>query len=65
MLYLPRLSEEDPFAHLREIKQPTFILNGVNDVMIATVNSFIPSSCCAKAKSQDKAGRQRKPLERR
>jgi len=40
MLYLPRLSEEDPFAHLREIKQPTFILNGVNDVMIPTVNSF-------------------------
>jgi len=40
MLYLPRLSEEDPFAHLREIKQPTFILNGVNDVMVATVNSY-------------------------
>lgn len=40
MLYLPRLSEEEPFAHLREIKQPTFILNGVNDVMVATVNSF-------------------------
>ncbi|WP_445147278.1 alpha/beta fold hydrolase [Dyella sp. Tek66A03] len=40
MLYLPRLSEEDPFAYLRGIKQPTFILNGVNDVMVATVNSF-------------------------
>ena len=40
MMYLPRLSESDPFAHLREIKQPTFILNGVNDVMIATINSF-------------------------
>lgn len=40
MLYLPRLSEEDPFAHLRDIRQPTFILNGVNDVMVATVNSF-------------------------
>ncbi|MBN3785464.1 alpha/beta hydrolase [Burkholderia sp. Ac-20353] len=40
MLYLPRLSEEDPFSYLREIKQPTFILNGVNDVMIPTVNSF-------------------------
>jgi len=40
MLYLPRLSEEDPFAYLRGIPQPTFILNGVNDVMIATVNSF-------------------------
>ncbi|MFU5804167.1 alpha/beta fold hydrolase [Pseudomonas aeruginosa] len=40
MLYLPRLSEEDPFSYLREIRQPTFILNGVNDVMIPTVNSF-------------------------
>ena len=40
VLYLPRLSEEDPFAHLRDIQQPTFILNGVNDVMIPTVNSF-------------------------
>jgi len=40
MLYLPRLSEDDPFAYLRGIPQPTFILNGVNDVMIATVNSF-------------------------
>jgi len=40
MLYLPRLSEDDPFAYLRAIPQPTFILNGVNDVMIPTVNSF-------------------------
>lgn len=40
MLYLPRLSEDDPFAYLREIRQPTFILNGVNDVMIPTVNSY-------------------------
>lgn len=40
MLYLPRLSEDDPFSYLRAIKQPTFILNGVNDVMIPTINSF-------------------------
>ena len=40
MLYLPRLSEDDPFAYLRNIRQPTFILNGVNDVMVPTVNSF-------------------------
>ena len=43
MFYLSRLSEEDPFAYLRGIRQPTFILNGVNgvnDVMVATVNSF-------------------------
>jgi pimeloyl-ACP methyl ester carboxylesterase len=36
----PRLSEDDPFAYLRGIRQPAFILNGVNDVMIPTVNSF-------------------------
>ncbi|MBP6337685.1 MAG: alpha/beta hydrolase [Vitreoscilla sp.] len=40
MLYLPRLSEDDPFAYLRSIRQPAFILNGVNDVMVPTVNSF-------------------------
>lgn len=40
MHYFTRLSETDPFAYLRDIKQPTFILNGVNDVMIPTVNSY-------------------------
>ena len=40
VMYLPRLSEDDPFAHLRDIQQPTFILNGVNDVMIPTINAF-------------------------
>jgi pimeloyl-ACP methyl ester carboxylesterase len=40
MLYLPRVKEDDPFAYLRGIQQPTFILNGVHDVMIPTVNSF-------------------------
>ncbi len=40
MYYLPKLDPKDPFAHLREIKQPTFILNGVNDVMIPTINSW-------------------------
>lgn len=40
MHYLPRVLENDPFAYLRGIKQPTFILNGVNDVMIPTINSF-------------------------
>lgn len=38
--YLPRVQEDDPFAYLRGIRQPTFILNGVNDVMVPTVNSF-------------------------
>lgn len=40
MHYLPKLDSNDPFAHLREIKQPTFVLNGVNDVMIPTINSW-------------------------
>lgn len=40
MHYLPRLQEDDPFAYLRGITQPTFILNGVHDVMVPTVNSF-------------------------
>jgi len=40
LLYLPRLREDDPFAYLRGILQPTLILNGVNDVMVPTVNSF-------------------------
>lgn len=40
LFYLPRVSEDDPFAYLRGIQHPTFILNGVNDVMVPTVNSF-------------------------
>lgn len=40
MYYLPKLDPKEPFAHLREIKQPTFILNGVDDVMIPTINSW-------------------------
>jgi len=38
--YLPKLDPKDPFAHLREIRQPTFILNGVHDVMIPSINSW-------------------------
>jgi pimeloyl-ACP methyl ester carboxylesterase len=40
MHYLPKLDRKDPFAHLRTISQPTFILNGANDVMIPTINSW-------------------------
>jgi pimeloyl-ACP methyl ester carboxylesterase len=40
VLYLPRLQDDDPFSYLRGIHQPTFILNGVNDVMVPTINSF-------------------------
>lgn len=38
--YLARLDREKPLAHLAEITQPTFVLNGIKDVMIATVNSW-------------------------
>jgi pimeloyl-ACP methyl ester carboxylesterase len=40
MYYLPPPNKHDRFAHLRAITQPTFILNGNNDVMIPTINSF-------------------------
>lgn len=40
MYFLPKLDPKEPFIHLREIKQPTFILNGSNDVMIPSVNSW-------------------------
>ncbi len=49
MHYLPKLDAKDPFAHLREIKQPTFILNGVNDVMIPTINSWYMAQNIPKA----------------
>jgi pimeloyl-ACP methyl ester carboxylesterase len=38
--YVAPLDPEKPFAHLSEITQPTLIVNGVNDVMIATINSW-------------------------
>lgn len=31
---------EQPYAHLAAIKQPTLVLNGIEDVMIASINSF-------------------------
>ncbi len=40
MHYLPKLDGADPYAHLRGIRQPTFILNGINDVMVPTINSW-------------------------
>ncbi|MGK5056663.1 alpha/beta hydrolase [Janthinobacterium lividum] len=40
MYYLPKLDPTTPYVHLHEIKQPTFILNGVNDVMIPSINSW-------------------------
>ena len=31
----------DPYAYLKNIKQPVLIINGSNDVIIYTINSFI------------------------
>ena len=39
-VYLTPLSGDNPYAYLNKITQPTFVLNGVDDVMIATANSF-------------------------
>jgi pimeloyl-ACP methyl ester carboxylesterase len=38
--YLPPLDPKAPFAHLAEISQPTLVVNGVKDVMVATTNSW-------------------------
>lgn len=38
-LYAP-VDPHKPYAHLKEISQPTLILNGANDVMIPTINSW-------------------------
>ena len=38
--FVTPLDPEAPFEHLREISQPTLVVNGVNDVMIATINSW-------------------------
>jgi pimeloyl-ACP methyl ester carboxylesterase len=31
---------EKPYSHLAAIKQPTLIVNGIEDIMIASINSF-------------------------
>jgi pimeloyl-ACP methyl ester carboxylesterase len=38
--FVAPLDPEKPFAHLSEITQPTLVVNGINDVMIATINSW-------------------------
>jgi pimeloyl-ACP methyl ester carboxylesterase len=38
--YLTSMAGDKPYAYLNRITQPTLVLNGVNDLMIATVNSF-------------------------
>lgn len=38
--YLQPLPGVPPYAFLNSIKQPTLVLNGVNDIMIPTINSW-------------------------
>jgi pimeloyl-ACP methyl ester carboxylesterase len=38
--YAEPLPGENPYAHLNAITQPTLVLNGSNDVMIASINSW-------------------------
>lgn len=38
--YLLPLVGENPYAYLNAIRQPTLVLNGVNDIMIPTINSW-------------------------
>jgi pimeloyl-ACP methyl ester carboxylesterase len=38
-VYSAPLPEKNPYSYLNAIKQPTLVLNGVNDIMIASINS--------------------------
>jgi pimeloyl-ACP methyl ester carboxylesterase len=38
--YLVPLPGQNPYAYLGAITQPTLVLNGVNDIMIASINSW-------------------------
>ena len=38
--YLPPPPGANPYAYLNAITQPTLVLNGVNDIMIPTINSW-------------------------
>jgi pimeloyl-ACP methyl ester carboxylesterase len=38
--YLPPLPGANPYAYLNAITQPTLVLNGVNDIMIPSINSW-------------------------
>jgi pimeloyl-ACP methyl ester carboxylesterase len=38
--YLTPMAGDKPYAYLNKITQPTLVLNGINDLMITTVNSF-------------------------
>jgi pimeloyl-ACP methyl ester carboxylesterase len=38
--YMVPAGGDNPYAHLNAIKQPTLIVNGIDDIMIASINSF-------------------------
>jgi pimeloyl-ACP methyl ester carboxylesterase len=38
--YMVPVGGDKPYAHLNALKQPTLIVNGIEDVMIASINSF-------------------------
>jgi pimeloyl-ACP methyl ester carboxylesterase len=38
--YMVPIGGDKPYEHLKAIKQPTLILNGIEDIMIASINSF-------------------------
>ncbi|MBP6020700.1 MAG: alpha/beta hydrolase [Burkholderiaceae bacterium] len=38
--YAAALPGDNPFAHLNAIKQPTLVLNGVDDIMVPSINSW-------------------------
>lgn len=38
--YMVPVGGDKPYAHLNAIKQPTLVLNGIRDIMIASINSF-------------------------
>ncbi|MEX3969610.1 alpha/beta fold hydrolase [Paraburkholderia caribensis] len=39
--YMVPVAGDKPYEHLRAIKQPTLVVNGIEDIMIATINSVI------------------------
>lgn len=38
--YMVPAAGDNPYEHLKAIKQPTLVLNGIKDIMISTINSF-------------------------
>ncbi|WP_035563541.1 MULTISPECIES: alpha/beta hydrolase [Burkholderiaceae] len=38
--YMVPIGGDKPYEHLKAIKQPTLVVNGIEDIMISTVNSF-------------------------